>query len=101
MSPTPSSTERPRSCSPVRRLRPHRPIVGLTHQEHSLRHMAIEWGVTPVKVPEASDVEDLWQSAIDAARATGLGQAGDRIVITAGTAVNIPGSTNVIKVDIA
>ena len=27
--------------------------------------------------------------------------AGDRVVITAGTAVNIPGSTNVIKVDIA
>ena len=90
-----------RTASAVARLRPHRPIVGLTHQEHSLRHMAIEWGVTPVKVPEASDVEDLWQSAIDAARATGLVQAGDRIVITAGTAVNIPGSTNVIKVDIA
>jgi hypothetical protein len=26
---------------------------------------------------------------------------GDRVVITAGTAVNIPGSTNVIKVEIA
>jgi pyruvate kinase len=90
-----------RTASAVARLRPHRPIVGLTHQDYSLRHMAIEWGVTPVKVPEASDVEDLWQSSIDAARATGLVQPGDRIVITAGTAVNIPGSTNVIKVDIA
>jgi pyruvate kinase len=28
-------------------------------------------------------------------------EKGDRVVITAGTAVNIPGSTNVIKVDIA
>ncbi len=26
---------------------------------------------------------------------------GDRVVITAGTAVNIPGSTNVIKVEVA
>ena len=26
---------------------------------------------------------------------------GDRVVLTAGTAVNLPGSTNVIKVDIA
>ena len=90
-----------RTASAVARLRPHRPIVGLTHQEHSLRHMAIEWGVTPVKIPEASDVEDLWQSSVDAARASGLVEAGDRVVITAGTAVNIPGSTNVIKVDIA
>ena len=31
----------------------------------------------------------------------GSSSAGDRVVITAGTAVNIPGSTNVIKVDIA
>ena len=34
------------------------------------------------------------------ARAASI-EAGDRVVITAGTAVNIPGSTNVIKVDIA
>ena len=34
-------------------------------------------------------------------RASGIVEPGDRVVITAGTAVNIPGSTNVIKVDIA
>ena len=38
---------------------------------------------------------------IAAAREAGLIEPGDRVVITAGTAVNIPGSTNVIKVDIA
>jgi pyruvate kinase len=38
---------------------------------------------------------------MDAARSAGLVDSGDRVVITAGTAVNIPGSTNVIKVDIA
>ena len=90
-----------RTASAVARLRPHRPIIGLTHQEESLRHMALEWGVTPIKIAEANDVEDLWQSSVDAARESGLVDAGDRVVITAGTAVNIPGSTNVIKVDIA
>ena len=90
-----------RTASAVARLRPHRPIIGLTHQEHSLRHMALEWGVTPIRIAEANDVEDLWQSSVEAARASGLVDTGDRVVITAGTAVNIPGSTNVIKVDIA
>jgi pyruvate kinase len=90
-----------RTASAVARLRPHRPIIGLTHQEHSLRHMALEWGVTPIRIAEANDVEDLWQSSVDAARESGFVDAGDRVVITAGTAVNIPGSTNVIKVDIA
>lgn len=90
-----------RTASAVARLRPHRPIIGLTHHEYALRHMAIEWGVTPIRIAEASDVEDLWQTSVDAARDSGLIAAGDRVVITAGTAVNIPGSTNVIKVDIA
>ena len=36
-----------------------------------------------------------------AAREAGIVDPGDRVVLTAGTAVNIPGSTNVIKVDTA
>jgi pyruvate kinase len=90
-----------RTASAVARLRPRRPIVALTHVRISLQHMAIEWGVTPLEIPESSDVDDLWQRSIDAARNAGIVEAGDRIVLTAGTAVNIPGSTNVIKVDTA
>ena len=90
-----------RTASAVARLRPRRPIVGCTHHTYSLRHMALEWGVTPMAIPEATDVEDIWGRSLDAARQSGLVEPGDRVVITAGTAVNIPGSTNVIKVDIA
>jgi pyruvate kinase len=88
------------TASAVARLRPRRPIIGCTHHTHSLRHMALEWGVTPMAMPEATDVEDIWGRSLDAARRSGLVEAGERIVITAGTAVNIPGSTNVIKVDV-
>jgi pyruvate kinase len=90
-----------RTASAVARLRPRRPVLGLTHHRHALQHMALEWGVTPIEIPEAGDVEELWASSVDAARASGIVESGDRLVITAGTAVNIPGSTNVIKVDIA
>jgi pyruvate kinase len=90
-----------RTASAVARLRPRRPIVALTHVIGSLQHMAIEWGVTPLEIPESTDVDDLWQSSIEAARRAGIVEAGDRVVLTAGTAVNIPGSTNVIKVDTA
>ena len=89
------------TASAVARLRPRRPIIGCTHHAYSLRHMALEWGVTPMAMPEASDVEDIWDRSLDAARRSGLVDPGDRVVITAGTAVNIPGSTNVIKVDVA
>jgi pyruvate kinase len=90
-----------RTASAVARLRPRRPIIAITHHAHSLRHMAIEWGVTPLEIPETDDVEDLWSRSLDAARAKAIVSRGDRVVITAGTAVNIPGSTNVIKVDLA
>jgi pyruvate kinase len=90
-----------RTASAVARLRPRRPIAALTHVTVSLQHMAIEWGVTPLEIPESSDVEDLWRSSIDAAREAGIVESGDRVVLTAGTAVNIPGSTNVIKVETA
>jgi len=90
-----------RTASAVARLRPTRPIVGLTHKHWSVQQMAIEWGVTPLWIPETKNVEDLWARSIEAAKAVGLVENGDTVVITAGTAVNIPGSTNVIKVDVA
>ena len=90
-----------RTANAVARLRPRRPIIALTHMDWAMRQLALEWGVTPLFISERPDVEDLWRTSIDAAREAGLVQTGDRVVITAGTAVNIPGSTNVIKVDIA
>jgi pyruvate kinase len=89
-----------RTASAVARLRPRRPIVALTHMEWSVRQMALEWGVTPMQIPETTDVEDLWAVSIRTAREAGLVDEGDTVVITAGTAVNIPGSTNVIKVEV-
>jgi pyruvate kinase len=90
-----------RTASAVARLRPRRPIVALTHSDWAMRQLALEWGVTPLLISETSDVEELWRLAVDAAREAGIVETGDRVVITAGTAVNIPGTTNVIKVDVA
>src|SRR5512133_3576240 len=90
-----------RTASMVARLRPRRPIVGLSHHRYALQQMAVAWGVTPLLITEQPDVEDLWSLSIASAREAGIVQAGDRVVITAGTQVNIPGSTNVIKVDTA
>ena len=90
-----------RTASAVARLRPRRPIIALTHRPGVARHLAIEWGVTPVVIPEGRDVVDLWSRSLDGARSTGIVESGDLVVITAGTAVNMPGTTNVIKVEVA
>ena len=89
-----------RTASAVARLRPRRPIAGLSHLQDTLQKLALEWGVTPVRIAEAADVEELWRASIEAALAAGLVEQGDTVVIAAGTAVNMPGSTNVIKVEV-
>jgi pyruvate kinase len=94
-------TFRGKTASSVARLRPQRPIIALTHIEWARRQMALEWGVTPILIPECADVEQLWSESVRAAREAGHIEPGDRVVITAGTQVNLPGSTNVIKVDVA
>jgi pyruvate kinase len=90
-----------RTASVVARLRPRRPIIGLSHHDHALQHMALEWGVTPMRMAEAADVEELWSRSIEVGRETGFLDEGDLVVLTAGTAVNLPGSTDVIKLSYA
>jgi pyruvate kinase len=85
----------------VARLRPRRPIAAITHREAPAQQMALEWGVVPLVIPEATDVEDLWSRSIAAARDAGVVESGDRVVIAAGTHVNVAGSTNLIRVDTA
>ena len=89
-----------RTANAVARLRPRRPIIALTHVDWALRQLALEWGVTPLLITEMQDVEELWRLAVEAAHEAGIVESGDGVVITAGTAVNIPGTTNVIKVDV-
>jgi pyruvate kinase len=90
-----------RTASAVARYRPRRPVIAVTHKRHAVQQMALEWGVVPAEIEECRDMEHLWARTLDAARETGIVAKGDRVVITAGTAVNIPGTTNVIKVETA
>src|SRR5256714_1281477 len=90
-----------RTASAVARLRPRRPIVGLSHHQTAVQQLAPAWGVAPPLMPQNHGVEDLWTRSLESALRAGVIETGDRVVTTAGTAVNLPGSTNVIKVDIA
>ncbi|HEY7537916.1 MAG TPA: pyruvate kinase [Gaiellaceae bacterium] len=90
-----------RTASELARLRPRRPMLGMSHHQEAVQQMALEWGVLPLLMPSTVDVEDLWERTIETARASGIVESGDLVVLIAGTAVNLSGSTNVIKVDVA
>jgi pyruvate kinase len=95
------ATETGATASEIARLRPRRHMVGLSQHQTAVQQMAIEWGVVPLLVRSAADVEDLWAWTIETSRRAGMIASGDLVVLIAGTAVNRTGSTNVIKVDVA
>jgi pyruvate kinase len=90
-----------RTASAVARHRPTRPVIAVTHKRYAAQQLAIEWGIVPFEIEECRDVEHLWARTLEASRETGIVAPGDRVVITAGTAVNVPGTTNLIKVETA
>jgi pyruvate kinase len=79
--------------------RPGVPILVLTDQERTYRQLALVWGVIPCLVPHCNTYWDMVKLALDAVRAQGLARQGDRVVVTAGIPFDVPGTTNLMKVE--
>ncbi len=82
----------------VARFRPPQPVIGLTTDPVTLRQMALSWGVTPALVPPLGSTEEMFDMAATWARDNGLARGGDRLVVTAGVPLGVPGTTNLLKV---
>ncbi len=83
----------------ISKYRPVAPIIAVTTQEQTLRRLALAWGVIPVKGEVAETTDELFESALEGAKKSGLVEKGDLVVITAGVPLGRSGSTNLIKVD--
>jgi pyruvate kinase len=81
--------------------RPNVPILVLTDQERTYRQLALVWGVIPHLVPHCDTYESMVRLALQAVRERGLAREGDRVVVTAGVPFDVPGTTNLLKVETA
>jgi pyruvate kinase len=79
--------------------RPGVPILVLTDQERTFRQLALVWGVIPCLVPHCDTYWDMVKLALAAVRERGLARDGDRVVVTAGVPFDVPGTTNLMKVE--
>jgi pyruvate kinase len=86
------------SAREVSKHRPRRPIVACTPTPGVQQQLMLDWAVVPLRLAPTTDVEELWAGCLDAVRASGIAEPGDRVVITSGTNVNRPGATNTILV---
>ena len=81
--------------------RPDVPILGLTDVERTYRQLALIWGVIPELVPHTDSYESMVKLGLEAARRRGLVKEGERVVVTAGVPFDVPGTTNLLKVELA
>ncbi len=82
----------------VSKHRPHAPILAVTSKRDVVNQLALMWGVEPFLVQPARTTDDMFEKAVSIAVDSGLAKPGSVIVITAGVHVNVPGTTNLIKV---
>jgi pyruvate kinase len=80
--------------------RPGVPIMVLTDVPQTYRQLALVWGVVPVLVPHCFTYESMWVQARAAIAKRELAAPGDRVVVTAGVPFDVPGTTNMVKVEI-
>jgi len=84
----------------ISRFRPETPIIGCSPSLKVCRQLSLSWGVSPLLIEEQVSSDTLFDHAIDRAYTSGLVAYGDLAVITAGVPIGIPGTTNVLKVQI-
>lgn len=84
----------------VSRLRPRQPILALSRHLSTVRSLNLCWGVQPILVQNWKNTDDMLERSKKIPKELGMASMGDRIVIIAGVPISIPGTTNLIKVEI-
>jgi pyruvate kinase len=82
----------------VSKFRPPRPIVAASPDQVVLQQLALDWAVVPVAIASAGSIEELWSHTIDVIRRSGLAAPGERVVLTGGTLLNQPGTSDHVLV---
>ena len=84
----------------VSKFRPKTPILAITPHVHVSRRLQLVWGVKPLLVLDLPSTTQTFQAAINVAQEKHWLDAGDLVVMTAGTLQGVSGSTDLIKVEL-
>jgi len=79
--------------------RPQVPILALTDEPRTFSQLALVWGVIPQIVPHCETYEAMVARAREVVLARALAKEGDRVLVTAGVPFDVPGTTNVLRVE--
>ncbi len=93
-----TATESGHTAQAMAAHRPQVPILAVTPYQEVGRRLTIVWGLNTQIMKTRATLDGMVDESLIIAAKTGLADAGDRVVVTAGAPVGEPGSTNVLRV---
>jgi len=91
-------TQTGKTAALVAKYRPQVPVYAVTPSQTVRRRLALYHGVRSLQVEIEGDTEAQIEAVGEAVLAAGILQRGDVVVITMGSPVSAPGTTNLLKV---
>ncbi len=91
-------TESGSSAKMVSRFKPSAPIIALSPNEGTVKHLELSYGVKPFLIKKLSGIDESMTFIPAFLKAKKLGKKGDKVVVTAGVPFNVSGSTNLLFV---
>lgn len=82
----------------VSKYRPAVPVFALSSEVKTIRQLSVSRGIKSFLINPSKSIDDVFSQAIDTCIKEGNVKKGEKIIITAGALVNVPGTTNLIKV---
>jgi len=83
----------------VSTCRPTVPIFACTPEPETYRQLSLVWGVTPALTEHSTNYDAMLSAARRMILERGLAQPGERLVVTAGVPFDMPGTTNLLKIE--
>ncbi len=83
----------------VSAARPPVPVLAVTDTPRVYRQLALQWGVVPMLTYEQPRYDAMLDAARERILVHGYAKKGDRVVVIAGVPFDVPGSTNMAKVE--
>ena len=83
----------------VATCRPTVPVFASTPEPETFRQLALVWGVTSALTEHSTNYDSLLDVARQQILERKLAQPGERLVVTAGVPFDMPGTTNLLKVE--
>jgi pyruvate kinase len=83
----------------VATCRPTVPVLACTPEPETFRQLSLVWGVTPALTEHSTNYDTMLAVARQQILERKLAQPGERLVVTAGVPFDMPGTTNLLKVE--